>query len=403
MKDRRIRIIFGIVLVDMLSFGVVIPILAYLAKDLGASAFETGLVTAMYPLAQFIGAPILGRLSDRFGRKPVLVVSILGTMIGFGVLATANALWVLMISRTIDGLTGGNISVAQAYIADVTDPKDRGKAMGMIGAAFGLGFILGPAAGGLLSGFSYAAPAWLGAALAAINIVLVLTLLPESLSAEDKVRLAARARKRFDIPALVEALRHKRVGPLLSVRFLIGISFAIFESGFALWAIAALDLAARETAFVLMWVGINSVFMQAFLIGRLTRRWSDDGLLVASLAVAAISLAAWGFVGDVWLLVALMPVLSFGMAISNTISTSALTKAVHHDEVGGMLGISTSIQALTRIPAPIIAGALIEFVAVWAPGALAGVVTGACVLLALATLCWRPGARACAEDEAAPV
>lgn len=401
MKDRRIRIIFGIVLVDMLSFGVVIPILAYLAKDMGATALQTGLITAMYPLAQFIGAPILGRLSDRFGRKPILVLSIVGTMVGFGVLATAKTLWVLMLSRTLDGLTGGNISVAQAYIADVTKPEERGRAMGMIGAAFGLGFILGPAAGGLLSGISYSAPAWLGAALAAVNVALVLSLLPESLSAEDKIRLAARARKAFDFSSLAEALRHKRVGPLLSVRFLIGISFAIFESGFALWAIAALNLSARDTAFVLMWVGINSVFMQAFLIGRLTKRWGDDGLLITSLAVAAVSLIAWGFIGNVWVLVALMPVLSFGMAISNTISTSAITKAVHRDEVGGMLGISTSIQALTRIPAPIIAGALIDYVAVWSPGAVAGGVTGLCAVLALGTLCWRPGARACAEDEQA--
>lgn len=401
MRDRRLAIIFAVVLVDMLSFGVVIPILAYLAKDMGATAFQVGLLTAMYPAAQFFGAPILGRLSDRFGRKPVLVVSIIGTLVGFVVLAMAQSLWILFISRTLDGLTGGNISVAQAYIADVTKPEDRGKAFGMIGAAFGLGFILGPTAGGLLSGISYSAPAWLGAVLAAINVVLVLVLVPESLTAKDKERLAGRVRRGFDLSPLTAAFRHRRVGPLLSIRFLIGISFAIFESGFSLWAIAALSLPARETSFVLAWVGILSVFMQAFLMGRLTKRWTDDGLLVTSLFVASAALAAWGFVGNVWVLVALMPAISFGMAVSNTISTSALTKAIHRDEVGGMMGITTSIQAFTRIPAPIIAGALIDYSTVWSPGVLAGSVTAACAVFALTTLCWRPGASSCSEDEAA--
>ena len=144
----------------------------------------------MYPIFQFFGAPILGRLSDRFGRKPVLILSIAGTMLGFIVLATARSLWILFFSRALDGITGGNISVAQAYISDVTEPEERGKALGMIGAAFGLGFILGPVTGGLLSGISYTAPAWLGAALAAVNLVLVASLLPESLTAEDKARLA---------------------------------------------------------------------------------------------------------------------------------------------------------------------------------------------------------------------
>lgn len=401
MRDRRLLIIFAVVLVDMLSFSIVLPLLPYLAKDLGATAFEIGLLSAMYPVAQFVGAPILGRLSDRFGRKPVLILSIIGTMVGFVVLATARVLWILFLSRTLDGLTGGNISVAQAYISDITKPEDRGKAMGMIGAAFGLGFILGPVTGGLLSGISYSAPAWLGAVLAAVNVALVAILVPESLTAEVKARLAARARKMFDAGGFMDAMRHKRVGPLLTIRFLTGISFGIFESGFALWAIAALALTARATSFVLAWVGVLSVFMQAFLIGQLTKRWSDDGLLLASLSVGAIALAVWGFLGNVWVLVALMPVISFGLAVSNTISTSALTKAVHQDEVGGLLGVNTSIQALTRIPAPVIAGALIQYTTVWAPGALAGAVTAASALFAFATLCWRPGASACTEDEAA--
>lgn len=401
MRDRRLLIIFAVVLVDMLSFSIVLPLLPYLAGSLGASAFQIGLLAAMYPIFQFIGAPILGRLSDRFGRKPILMLSIAGTIVGFLVLATATSLWILFISRALDGLTGGNISVAQAYISDITKPEERGKALGMIGAAFGLGFVIGPVTGGLLSGISYTAPAWLGAALATVNLCLVGVMLHESLTAEDKARLAAKRRKAFDLSGLIAALRHKRVGPLLSIRILIGLSFGIFESGFALWAIAALSLPADQNSYVLAYVGILSVFMQAFLIGKLTARWGDDGLLLTALVVAAAALTAWGFVPNLWVLIVLMPALSFGLAVTNTISTSALTKAVHHDEVGGILGISTSIQAATRIPAPIIAGALIDYSFVWSPGATAGLITAGAALLAYFALCWRPGASACVEDEEA--
>jgi len=398
MRDKRLLIIFFVVLVDMLSFSIVLPLLPYLADSLGATPFQIGLLSAMYPLFQFVGAPILGRLSDRYGRKPVLIVSILGTVAGFIVLATARSLWILFISRAIDGITGGNISVAQAYISDVTKPEERGKALGMIGAAFGLGFILGPVTGGLLSSVSYAAPAWLGAALAAVNVALVALFVPESLTAADRARLAARAHRSADRPALVEALRHKRVGPLLSIRFLIGLSFGVFESGFALWALAALGLSARTNSFVLAYVGVLSVFMQAFLIGRLTKRWSDDRLLLVSLCVSAAALGMWGFVPSLTLLLAVMPLLSFGLAVSNTISTSALTKSVHRDEVGGILGLSTSIQAVTRIPAPIIAGTLIDYTTTWAPGVVAAVITAASALIAATALCWRPGTGGCDEE-----
>lgn len=402
MRDRRLLIIFGVVLVDMLSFSIVLPLLPYLAGELGARESQIGLLTAMYPLAQVFAAPVLGRMSDRFGRKPVLVVSILGTALGFVVLATARALPVLFVSRFIDGITGGNISVAQAYIADVTDERSRGSALGLIGAAFGLGFILGPVTGGLLSGLGYAAPAWVGAGLALLNAAAVLAFVPESLTAEDKARLLARPRRRvLDPRALAESLSHKRVGPLLLVRTATGISFSVFETSFALWAIAALGLTARENGLVLGYVGVLSVIVQLAVIKRLTARFSDDGILLATLGIAGVALAAWGFMPNVPALLLLMPALSVGLAVTNTVITSALTKAVHRDEVGGILGLQTSIGSLTRIPAPIIGGALIDYATVWSPGLLAGAVTCLMVPYAYATLCWRPGAPACVDDEIA--
>lgn len=401
MRKHRLAIIFFVVLVDMLSFSVVLPLLPYLAKSLDASVLQIGLLTAMYPLAQFFGAPILGRLSDRYGRKPILLVSITGTILGFVVLATANLLPVLFLGRLLDGITGGNISVAQAYISDVTTAEDRGKALGLIGAAFGLGFILGPITGGLLSGYSYAAPAWAGAILAVGNLILVATLLPESLTAEDKARLATKTRRMFDIAGLKEALGHFRVGPLLGIRFTTGISFGLFEAGFSLWALSALGLTARTNGFMLAYVGVLSVIIQAFVIGRITKRWSDDGLLLTSLIIAAAGLTVWGFVNNVPMLVLVMPFLSYGFAVTNTVSTSALTKAVHHDEVGGILGLSTSISSLTRIPAAFIPGVLLQYSYTWTPGVLAGVLTAGTAVYAAKVLCWKPGQGACAEEAAA--
>ena len=182
MDKRRLFTIFIIVFVDLLGFSLILPLLPYYAETFGANATVTGFLVASYALAQLLGAPLLGRLSDRIGRRPVLLVSIFGTFLGFMLLGAARSLWMLFAARIIDGLTGGNISVAQAYITDVTDDKNRAKALGMIGAAFGLGFIIGPAVGGLLSTFGYAIPAFAAAALSFANLASVYLFLPESLT-----------------------------------------------------------------------------------------------------------------------------------------------------------------------------------------------------------------------------
>ena len=400
MKSHRLAIVFAVVLVEMMAFSIVLPLLPYLADEVGASVFQIGLLTAAYPFAQLFGAPVLGGLSDRIGRKPVLLISIVGTGASFVVLALARVLPVLFVSRLVDGITGGNISVVQAYIADVTDAKERGKALGMIGAAFGVGFIVGPVTGGLLSGISLTAPAWAGAALSVLNFVLVATLLPESLSAEERRHAASRAWTLFDVSALRSALTHARVGPLLTIRSFSSLSAAVFETSFTLWAIAALAVTARTNGLLLGYVGVLSVIVQVVLIGRLTRRYSDDWLLLTMVALSGFSLAFWGFVPNVPTLVLLMPAISVGLAVSNTVLTSALTKAVRRSEVGGVLGIQTSVQSFARVLGPVIGGILLERAAVWTPGVVSGALALVMVPYAWRTLCIRPGRRACEEPAA---
>jgi len=390
-KNRRLLIIFAIVLVDMLSFSLVLPLLPYFAEKYGASTALTGLIFSSYPFMQVIAAPALGRLSDVWGRKPVLLLSIGGTACALVLLGLANSVWMLFASRMLDGITGGNISVAQAYMTDVTAEKDRGQAFGLVGAAFGIGFILGPATGGLLSNYGQMVAPFTAAALAVGNLLLVTLVLPESLSPERRAMVKAEPAKGFGLHELGTTLGLPRVGPLMSIRIVIGFTFAVFEGGFSLWAAHSLGLTATQNGLFLAYVGVISVIIQMVLIKPLTRRFSDEQLISWASLLAGVMLVVWGFSPNLIVLAAIMPFLSLGMAVSNTIIGSALTKAVYPDEVGGVIGLSTATGSLTRIPAPFVAGLLLG-VTNWAPGVLAGALTLLVVPFAFQRLIRRPDA-----------
>lgn len=374
MKGNRLAIIFVIVFVDLLGFSLILPLLPYFAQTFGADAFVTGLLVASYAVAQLIGAPLLGRLSDRMGRRPVLLISIAGTFIGFLLLGFAGALWVLFVSRLVDGLTGGNLSVAQAYITDVTDDKNRAKSLGMIGAAFGLGFIIGPAVGGALSVYGYAVPAFAAAALSAINLIAVFFWLPESLTEERRAAMAAQKRPAFTFAALWRALNRPRVGPLLHTRFFFGLAFATFQTIFALYAKDRFGLTAQTTGYVLAYVGVLSVLVQGFAIGKLAVRFTETQLIFVCTILMAMSLLAWAFAPSLPLLLIIMAPLAFAGGTLNTVLSSALTKSVYPEEIGGTLGLSASVESLTRVIAPSAGGLLLETLGTWAPGVFSALV-----------------------------
>lgn len=385
MKNSRLLTIFVIVFVDLLGFGLILPLLPYYAESYGATPVLVGLLVASYAAAQLIGAPLLGRLSDRLGRRPVLLLSVAGTFTGFLLLGFADPLgqllanWlapqatntvimgILFISRILDGLTGGNITVAQAYIADVTDEQNRAKGLGLIGAAFGLGFIIGPAVGGALSQWGYSMPAFGAAIVSFINLVAIFFLLPESLTAERRFSIAQNQRPSFTLKALLQALNRPTVGPLLHIRFFYGLAFATFQGVFSLYA-QSIGLTSQTTGYVLAYVGLISVITQAGLIGMLTRRFRENWLIVAGLWIMMGALLAWGFTTQLWLLLVVILPLALSGGVLNTVLQSAISKSVGRDEIGGTLGIASALEAITRVIAPTLGGFLIQQVGRWAPG-----------------------------------
>jgi DHA1 family tetracycline resistance protein-like MFS transporter len=351
-------------------------------KTFGSNDFVTGLLVASYAVAQLIGAPLLGRLSDRFGRRPILLVSIFGTFLGFLLLGFATTLWMLFVSRIIDGLTGGNLSIAQAYITDVTDAKSRAQGLGLIGAAFGIGFIIGPVAGGLLSQWGYAVPAFVAAGLAFINLVLIYLWLPESLTAEKRAQMPEK-RPAVTLSALLVALQRPFSGSLLITRFFFGLAFAMFQTIFALYALNRFKLNVFDTSLILTYVGVLSVITQGFLIGRIVKLLREDLLIVACVALMGISLLGWALAPSVLALLIVLVPTSLSGGILNTLLSSTLTKAVAPQEIGGILGLAASVESSTRILAPALGGFLLQQAGTWAPGA-----AGALIMAGLLVYVW---------------
>lgn len=384
MNNRKLITLFLIVFIDLLGFSIILPLLPFYAETFGASPAQIGFLVASYAAAQLVGAPLLGRLSDRFGRKPVLLISLGGTFIGFLILGFANSLWMLFVSRVIDGFTGGNISVAQAYITDVTNENNRAKGLGLLGAAFGLGFIIGPAVGGILSVYGFAVPAFVAAGFSMVSILGVLFFLTESLTPEARVDLEKQARQSFSIRTLWQAINRPRVGPILHVRFFYGLAFAIFQTIFPLYALYRFDLDARNTGFILTYVGILVVFVQGFLVGWLASRFDENRLIFLTTVIMGISLFAWALAPSVAALLVILAPLAFAAGILNTLLNSTLSKAVYTEEVGGTLGLSASLESLTRVISPSFGGYLLGSIGAWAPG-----IAGGAIMIWTVSYAWR--------------
>jgi len=409
-RKRAIGTLFLVVFIDLLGFGILIPVIPLYAKFFGANEFIGSLLIATYSLFQFVGAPILGRLSDERGRRPVLLLSITGSVVAwmlFGIagelgplLGATNGLIILFAARAFAGAMGGNIATANAYIADITPPEDRAAGLGILGAAFGLGFVFGPAISGLVSSpfaleffrsvlpaaipvTEFTMPSFTAAALSAANLGLAFIVLPEPRRHAGTATAGSTGRLR----RLYDAITSPDIGSLVLAFFLASFAFSAFESQFIFLTNDRLGYGTAANAILLTYIGVLIAIIQGGLIGPLTDRFGEHRLALSGAAIQAVTLAlvpfslSWSFVpaigpvesGGVALALVSTP-LAFGNALTNVSLNALVSLNASDDEQGGAFGLTQSAGSLARTFGPALAGLLYVAVSYWSPFVVAGAV-----------------------------
>jgi DHA1 family tetracycline resistance protein-like MFS transporter len=343
---RPLGIIFLTIFVNLVGFGIIIPLLPFYAETFGASPVTIGLLFAVFSLCQLVAAPALGDLSDRHGRRPVLVFSLAGTVVSFVMLAVANSIALLFAARIVDGLSGGNISTARAYVADITEPKDRARAYGLIGAAFGLGFILGPAISGVLARVSYTAPIWAAAALTLVATAMAWLWLPETVH-----RAHAGTGNPFRyLPGLIQRPVVRR---MLAIDFIYWMAFSVFQTTFALFAARRFGFDAPRTGYFLAAFGLLGALIQGGLIRPIVHRLGDQPTFRVGLVCSAAGLIAAAAAHSVVVLAISLVPLAFGIGFGHPTVSSLVSRVARGDEQGRVQGAASAVESLGRTVGPI--------------------------------------------------
>jgi MFS transporter, DHA1 family, tetracycline resistance protein len=378
-----LAIIFITIFLDLLGFGLILPALPFYAESYGASYITIGLLSMSYSLMQFVFAPMWGRLSDRFGRRPILLISLSGSSISFLIFGFADSLVWLFVARAMAGvLSSASLPTAQAFIADSTLPEDRAKGMGLIGAAFGLGFIFGPVVGGLLTEYGYGFPAFVAAALSGGNFIWAWIKLPETLKTPGK----SNGRHSYLSPALIkEALTTPTLVFLASVFFVHIFAFSGMESTFALFCEHRAGLDAFHVGVLLGEVGIIAAVVQGLMIGRLTRRFGEVHLTHSGLLLMGIGLLATTVAHSLVGMIVVMPLYALGSSLLNPSLASLLSRSADKDKQGMTMGVAQGFSALGRVFGPPSSTAMFQWISPAAP-----YFVGAALLLGslIATLTW---------------
>jgi DHA1 family tetracycline resistance protein-like MFS transporter len=343
---RPLLIIFLTIFVNLIGFGIIVPLLPFYAETFGASPIVIGLLFAVFSLCQLISAPALGDLSDRYGRRPVLVFSLAGTVVSFVMLALAHSVAMLFLARIVDGLSGGNISTARAYVADITEPKDRARAYGLIGAAFGLGFVMGPALSGMLVRVSYTAPIWAAAALTLVATAMAWLWLPETIH-------RAQAGTGNPLSYLPELLRRPVMRRVLTIDFVYWFSFAIFQTTFSLFAARRFGFDASRTGYLFAGFGLLGAVIQGGFIRPIVRRAGDKSTFIAGIIFSCLGLVGAALAHSVGLFVLALVPLAIGMGFGHPTVSSLISRAGRGDEQGRVQGAASAVESLGRTLGPV--------------------------------------------------
>jgi DHA1 family tetracycline resistance protein-like MFS transporter len=378
--------IFLIVVVDILGFTIILPLLPFYAERLGATPTVVGMLVAVFAICQLISGPILGQLSDRFGRRPVLLVSQAGTLAGFLMMVFANQLWMVFVARAIDGATAGNLTTAQAYISDVTKPEERARSFALIGVAFGFGFLVGPGITGFLAHYSFQAPLWAASILSFASILGTFFLLPrkEPVHQHAEDGDAGPGGKRLSLISwgeYVKYFRLPRISRLLFQWSFFSLSFATFIAGFALFAERRYQwhghaVGAREVGYIFAFSGFISIVMQGGLVGRMVKWFGERRMVEIGFLGSLLGYAAVGFTYSIWQLLFVTGLTAIVAAGLRPALTSLITKEAGRREQGVIIGLTQSLTSIAQITAPPLAGFLIgrQWLTSWAvwAGVLAG-------------------------------
>jgi MFS transporter, DHA1 family, tetracycline resistance protein len=371
-------IIFVTVFIDLLGFGIIIPLLPFYAQSYGATAFMVGLLGSVFSLMQFVVAPIAGRWSDRLGRRPIILFGLFASCIAYVALALADTLILVFAARILGGMAGGNVPTAQAYIADITTPANRARGMGLIGAAFGLGFVFGPAIGGLLTRFGPATPMWFAATLCLANFAAALVFLPESRHGDraaisvGRVELFQRARTRAGLM------------PLLIVYFFVSVAFSGFEATFALFSERRFGFTAETIGFIFAFIGVVLATVNGVLVGRVVARLGERLVIPLAIATIGLGLLLVPAAQSVPVLFAVCGTIAVGMGFNNPAMMSLLSRLAPPVDQGGILGLAQSLAALGRIVGPAWGGLLFQRIGITMPYFSAGVLMTVALAVSIA-------------------
>jgi len=344
--NRPLLVIFLTIFVNLVGFGIIVPLLPFYAERFGASGLTIGLLFGIFSLCQLVASPLLGAASDRYGRRPVLIFSLAGTVVSFVMLATAQTITMLFIARIVDGLSGGNISTARAYVADVTDPKDRSRAFGIIGAAFGLGFILGPALSGLLAPVNYTAPIWAAAAITAVATLMAIFWLPETVHRTS-------AASNISLRSIGPMLRRPQVRRVLAIDFVYWLAFAVFQTTFALFVAHRFGFDAGQTGYFFAAFGVLGAIVQGALIRPIVGRIGDKTTFILGLICSAVGLVAATLTHSVTLFALALVPLALGIGFGHPTMSSLVSRAAREDEQGRVQGAASAIESLGRAIGPV--------------------------------------------------